>query len=184
MSTPPTSATFSFPWSAFLADSLTLLRLGVAIAILGLGWQKGAAALPAVVVLATVGWLADAYDGTLARRSARPTRLRRFDFPIDVSLTWAIFVYLALATFAPWPFVAVYTLLALATFAWRRRKAILVIFLRGIDILFAFIILRHALIYALPLLLWLPVLIYGRRQRLHHAIQQWLHDVTVWALPL
>lgn len=183
MSDSSPSATLSFPWNALLADSLTLLRLGVAIAILGLGWQKGAAALSAVVVLATVGWLADAYDGALARRSTRPTRLRRFDFPIDVSLTWAIFIYLALGAFAPWPFVIAYTLLALAVFAWRRRKAILVIFLRGIDILFAFIMLRYAFIYALPFLLWLPVLIYGRRERLRRSFQQWLHDVAVWALP-
>ncbi len=165
-------------WTALLADGLSVFRLLVALAILWLGWTAGRAVLPAVVLLASAGWMGDSLDGPIARRSPCRTRLGPFDYPLDVTLTWAEFIYAALAGFIPLGLALGYTLVALVFSLWFRRKAILVLFMRGIDIMAVTIVLQHAPFYLTPLLFWLIGLAYFHRQRVREGIPRWFNELA------
>jgi phosphatidylglycerophosphate synthase len=164
--------------TALLADALSVFRLVMALAILWLGWTAGRAALPAAVILATLGWIGDGLDGPLARRSPCPTRLGNFDYPLDVALTWAEFIYAALAGFLPPIFVLRYTVAALVISLWFRRKAVLVLFMRGVDVMALAIVLRYAPFYLLPLLLWLLILGAAHRERVRRGIPRWFNELA------
>jgi phosphatidylglycerophosphate synthase len=164
--------------TALLADALSVFRLGVALSILWLGWTGGRAMLPTVVLLASAGWISDSIDGPLARRSPCATKLGAFDYPLDVTLTWAEFIYAAMAGFLSFPFVLGYTAVALAFTLWFRRKAVLVLFMRGIDIMALTIVLQHAPLYLLPLFFWLIVLAYVHRERVRHGIPRWFNELA------
>jgi phosphatidylglycerophosphate synthase len=164
--------------TALLADALSVFRLIMALAILWLGWTAGRSVLPTVVILATLGWIGDGLDGPLARRSPCPTRLGDFDYPLDVALTWAEFIYAALAGFLPPIFVLGYTAAALIISLWFRRKAVLVLFMRGIDVMALTIVLRYAPLYLLPLLLWLLILGVAHRERVRRGIPRWFDELA------
>ena len=164
--------------TALLADALSVFRLGVAAAILWLGWTDGRAALTTVVLLASAGWISDSLDGPLARRSPCPTKLGAFDYPLDVTLTWVEFIYAAMAGFLSPIFVSGYTALALTFTLWFRRKAVLVLFMRGIDIMALTIVLQHAPTYLLPLLFWLVILAYVHRARARRDIPRWFDELA------
>ena len=164
--------------TAFVTDALTLSRLGVAAAILWLGWAVGRAAFPLAILLVTLGWMTDAVDGFIARRSDCPTRLGSLDYPIDVTLTWASLLFVTLAGFvSPTP-VVIYTLLATLVSLWLRSKAVLVLFMRGVDLTVLYFALRHELLYTLPLLAWLGFLAWFHRERLRQGVPQWLHELA------
>jgi len=168
----------SLPLRAMTADALTLFRLATAALILWLGWKQEAAAWPAVVLIITAGWISDGIDGAFARRARVPTLLRRLDYPVDVILAWATFIYLGLAGYLSYTFIVLYTILAAAAFLWFRRKAVLVLFMRGVDILTAVMALRFAFVYSLPMIVWLLGLAYVLRARLRRDLRRWLHDLA------
>ena len=164
--------------AARLADALTLSRAIIALLILWLGYWQGRTAVPAMVLLATVGWMSDAIDGFFARRSACATHLAFLDYPIDVLLTWAEFIFAAQVGFISPVFVLIYTLLALIATLRFRRKAVMVLFTRGIDLVVIYLALSYAPAYMIPLAIWLPFLGYTRRQRLRRGVARWLDDLT------
>ncbi len=165
---------------AFLTDALTLSRLVIALAILWLGWSYGRAAFPQAILLATLGWITDAADGFIARRNHCPTRLGAVDFPIDASLTWASFAFLGLAGYLSPAVVIIYSALAGLATLWFRRKAVLVLFMRGIDLTLLCFAIRYAFFYVLPLLGWLLFLAWLHRRRLLTSTPQWLREL--WTL--
>ncbi len=163
--------------TALAADTLSVLRLGVALAILWAGWAAGRQALPAVIILATLGWIGDGLDGPIARRSPCRTRLGAYDYPLDVILTWAEFIYAAQAGFIPVIFVAGYTAGAVIVTLWFRRKAVLVLFMRGVDAIALYFALRYAPLYLLPLLSWLLILGVVHRERVKSDIPRWFDEL-------
>jgi phosphatidylglycerophosphate synthase len=162
---------------AFVADTLSVLRLAVALAILWLGWTVGRQALPVVIILATLGWIGDGLDGPMARRSPCRTRLGAYDYPLDVILTWAEFIYAAQAGFIPVVLVVGYTVGALIVTLWFRRKAVLVLFMRGIDVIAIYFALRYAPLYLAPLLVWLLILGVAHRERVKSGIPHWFDEL-------
>ena len=167
---------YCFP--ALVADTLVVVRLGVMLTILWLGWTQGRAALHQVVLLATVGWISDGLDGPVSRRSPCPTKLGALDYPLDVALTWAELTYAVMAGFILPGVAMIYTgLTALATL-WFRRKVVLALFMRGIDILLIVILLQVAPLYLLPLLLWLLILAYIERDRMRRDIPQRIEELV------
>lgn len=164
--------------AAHLADFLTIFRAIVAILILWLGYWQGRSAVPAVVLWATIGWMGDAADGFFSRRSSYTTHFSGIDYPVDVLLTWAEFIFAAQVGFLPAAGVAGYILLSLAATIIFRRKAVMVLFNRGIDIVVVYLALRYAYYYMIPLAIWLPILGYTRRQRLRRSVAHWLDELT------
>lgn len=163
--------------TAFAADTFSVLRLAIALAILWLGWTVGRPALPEVIFLATLGWIGDGLDGPIARRSPCRTRLGAYDYPLDVILTWAEFIYAAQAGFLPVIFVAGYTVGAFVVTLRFRRKAVLVLFMRGIDAFVLYFALRYAPFYLLPLLSWLLILGVVNRERMKNDIPRWFDEL-------
>ncbi len=163
-----------------LADFLTVLRMAIAGIIVYLGIRFGAVAFPYAVVLVAIGWVSDGLDGPLARRSKTPTRLGRFDFLVDVTLTWATFTYLTLAGFIPWPLAVVYTLLTLVVVAHFQRKSVIVALMRPIDLTSGIIALRHAPEVTLIFIAWLIGLGVVRWRRVKTRVRAWLQDL--WLL--
>ncbi|NUQ39228.1 MAG: hypothetical protein HUU23_15870 [Caldilineales bacterium] len=168
----------SLPLRAMTADALTLSRLAAAALILWVGWKQGAASLPWVILILSAAWISDGIDGAFARRASVPTLLRRLDYAVDVSLAWATFIYLGLAGYLSYTFIVLYTILAAAAFLWFRRKAVLVLFMRGVDVLVAIIALRFAFLYTLPMIVWLLGLAYVMRVRLRQGVRRWWRDLT------
>lgn len=162
---------------ALLADILTLLRVGIALVVVVAGWRYGDNAFPYVVTLVALGWVSDALDGPLARRSTRPTRLGRYDFFVDVLLTWATFAYLTLAGYIPWLLALVYTAIALVVVAYFQRRSVVIVFMRPIDLTSGLIALRHAPEITLLFAVWLVGLGLVRWQRLKTRVRAWLRDL-------
>lgn len=159
------------PPRALLADGLTFSRGVVVLAVLWLGATQGAASLPLVVLLVTAAWVADWIDGPLARSSRHRTWLGPYDFPIDVALTWATFLYLSLAGFVPLAAVLLYTLLALGAELWCRRRVVLMLFMRGIDLLVVVMVALYAPVYLTPFAVLVVVFAIARRKRLRRQIR-------------
>ena len=163
--------------TAFIADVLTLMRSGVAVLIVILGWYYGKVSLPSVLIIVTAGWMTDALDGYFARHSSCPTRLAFMDFPMDVILTWGALFFLAAAGFISWWFAIGYTLVAAFFTFWFRQKPVLVLFMRIIDMIAIYFALKYACLYTLPLLIWLLILAWVHRQRLRNDVPAWLKDL-------
>jgi len=176
MSTPRSHSRLCL--TGLLADAFSVLRLGVAFVILWLGWTMGREALPYVILLATLGWFSDGIDGILARHSSCPTHLGNMDYPTDVMLTWSEFIYAALAGFISPALLIGYTIVAVVVSLWFRRKAVLVLFMRGIDGIVIFFALRYAPLYMLPLFTWLVILGIIHRQRVREGIPRWFKELA------
>jgi len=176
MSTPRSHSRLCL--TGLLADAFSVLRLGVAFVILWLGWTMGREALPYVILLATLGWFSDGIDGILARHSSCPTHLGNLDYPTDVMLTWSEFIYAALAGFISPALLIGYTIVAVVVSLWFRRKAVLVLFMRGIDGIVIFFALRYAPLYMLPLFTWLVILGIIHRQRVREGIPRWFKELA------
>lgn len=82
-----------------LAQFLTVSRLFIAAAIIGLGFLQGAEALPVVIWLTIAAWTSDILDGALARRSRvqRRTWIGEQDLIFDMVIAAALLVYLPAA---------------------------------------------------------------------------------------
>ncbi len=161
----------------WLADVLTLTRLGVAGVVVYLGITQGATAFAHVVALVVFAWVTDGLDGPLARRGNRPTRLGRYEFIADVALTWATFAYLTLAGFIPWLLAVIYTVLAMVVVALAQRKSVMVAFMRPIDLTSGLIALRHAPELTLLFLAWLLGLGLVHWRRTQRRITNWVRDL-------
>ncbi len=164
---------------ASLADALTLLRALSAVWIVYLGWRYGRASISSVAVLIAAGWIADGLDGPLARRSRRPTWLGRYDFVVDVLLTWATFAYLTLAGYVPWPLALMYTLLAMLIVTYFQRKSVMIAFMRPIDLTTAVIALQSVPQIAALFSLWLVGLGIVHWRRVNTRLRAWLCDLYV-----
>jgi hypothetical protein len=88
---------------AWLADFCTLGRLGLALflVIIGMEAREPAQAVRRIALGLLVGWTADILDGALARRSSCPTRLSRWDFPLDMAMVAGSVVGLTMAGLLP-----------------------------------------------------------------------------------
>ncbi|MDY7042179.1 MAG: CDP-alcohol phosphatidyltransferase family protein [Chloroflexota bacterium] len=71
-----------------MADALTGLRFVLLpiIAWIALTWER-TTGHGMVALLTLLAWTTDVLDGPLARRAHKPTRLGRYDLPIDAGLT-------------------------------------------------------------------------------------------------
>ena len=161
----------------WLADLLTLSRIGIAGVVIYLGLTRGATAFPYVVALVILAWVTDGLDGPLARRGRHPTRFGKYEFVADVALTWATFGYLTLAGFIPWVLALVYTLLAMVVVALAQRKSVMVAFMRPIDLTSGLIALRHAPELTLFFLAWLVGLGLVHWRRTQQRVITWLRDL-------
>lgn len=83
------------------ANAVTLVRavLACGVAVLVAGSLTGAAAVPAMVALATIALLLDATDGRVARRTNTTSAFgARFDMEVDAFLILVLSVYVASTT--------------------------------------------------------------------------------------
>ena len=161
---------------ALLADALTLFRGLSAPVIVYQGWRYGRKSIVSVALLIAAGWIADGLDGPLARRSRRRTLLGRYDFVIDVLLTWATFGYLTLVGYIPWPLALLYTLIALFVVAYFQRKSVMIVFMRPIDLTTAVIALQSVPQLAALFSLWLIGLGIVHWRRVKTRVRLWLCD--------
>ncbi len=166
---------------ARIADGLTLFRALTGLAILYEGWTHGRHSLHRVAVYIVMGWIADALDGAFARRSGQRTYLGRYDFLIDVFLTWTTFGYLTLAGYIPWALALLYTLIAMIIVALVQRKAVVIVFMRPIDLTTGLIAFRYVPELALLFGLWLVGLGIVRWQRVKTRMRQWICELVLLA---
>ena len=89
--------------AAWLADFCTAGRLGLAVllVVLGMEAREPAQAVRRIALGLLVGWTADILDGALARWSSCPTRLSRWDFPLDMAMVTGSVVGLTAAGLLP-----------------------------------------------------------------------------------
>jgi phosphatidylglycerophosphate synthase len=158
---------------AIVADLLTFYRVIAAGILVWLGASRGARSLSAAALVTILAWISDQLDGWVARRAVSPTRLGRYDFAVDVVFYAGILTYLALAGFVP-PWLAL-TLLALMGGAWlvTRRKAVVILFLRLVDLLCIVIVFNYLPWLGLLVLGWLAASALVYRRRLAQRIPGW-----------
>ncbi|NPA91989.1 MAG: hypothetical protein GXO55_11200 [Chloroflexi bacterium] len=166
---------------AYGADVLTLFRAFTGVAILYEGWRYGRNGVHQVAVYVILGWIADALDGTLARRSGKKTKLGRYDFLVDVFLTWATFGYLTMAGYIPWTWAVVYTLAAMLIIALVQRKSVVIVFMRPIDVTTGLIAFRYVPELALLFGLWLVGLGIVRWRRVKTRVRTWIRELILLA---
>lgn len=167
---------------AWLADLLTLLRVVVAIWLVWIGLTQGATALPQAVLVALAAWLSDALDGPLARRSRQPTLLGRYDFVADVLLTWSALLYITLSGFLPIWLTVVYTILTTVAVIAFQRKAVMVLFMRPVDLTCGLVALTRAPEAGWMLAATLAGLAVVHRRRLRDRALLWLRELG-WISP-
>ena len=80
------------------ADTLTLLRLGIAVALV---FVLAAGQLGPAAVMLVVGWTTDTFDGILARRAPVKTRLGDWDATIDAMVGLGLIVGLVAGGYTP-----------------------------------------------------------------------------------
>jgi cardiolipin synthase len=97
-----------------LADTLTAIRLLIAIWIAWLGITGGQNALRMATIALILAWATDALDGPLARRdpSQRETWIGNHDLHVDMVVACGVLVYLTAAGFVPLPVSLGYLLLS------------------------------------------------------------------------
>jgi phosphatidylglycerophosphate synthase len=167
--------------TATIADLLTLSRVVAAGILLWLGTTGGAAALPVAVLVTVLGWTTDQLDGWVARRSATPTRLKDWDFRIDVVFYAGILAYLVTARFLPAWLAAGFV--ALSSVAWLLtcRKAVVVLCLRIVDVACGVVIFTNMPIVGFMMLAWLALLAVIYRRRLAERVPKWCGDLrNLW----
>ncbi len=162
---------------ARVADGLTLFRALTGVAILYEGWKYGRNSVHQVAIYIIIGWIADALDGAFARRSGQRTYLGRYDFLVDVFLTWATFGYLTMAGYIPWPLALLYTLIAMIIVALVQRKAVVIVFMRPIDLTTGLIAFRYVPELALLFGLWLIGLGIVRWRRVKTRVRGWIREL-------
>jgi phosphatidylglycerophosphate synthase len=162
---------------ALTADLLTLSRVLAAGVLVWLGLTGGASALPAAVAVTMLGWTTDQLDGWFARRSPTPTRLKDCDFQVDLIYYAGVLVYLAAAAFLPIWLVAGFVILSLVAWLLTRRKAVVILFLRLIDLACGIVIFIYLPAAGFVLLAWLTLLAVLYRRRLVERVPRWWGDL-------
>jgi phosphatidylglycerophosphate synthase len=166
---------------ALIADLLTFSRILAAGVLVWLGLTGGASALPAAVLVVVLGWTTDQLDGWFARRSPAPTRLKDSDFYVDLIFYAGILAYLALSRFFPAWLVAGFVILGGVAWLLTRRKAVVVLCLRIIDVACGVIIFTNVPVIGFMLLVWSAVLAVVYRRRLAERVPCWWDDLkAVW----
>jgi phosphatidylglycerophosphate synthase len=163
--------------NALIADLLTLSRGVAAGVLIWLGLTGGASALPVAVLVVVLGWTTDQLDGWFARRSPTPTRLKDCDFQVDLIFYAGILAYLASARFLPAWLVAGFVVLGGAAWLLSRRKAVVILCLRIIDVTCVVIVVAVAPVIGLILLVWLAALAVVYRRRLAERVPRWYSDL-------
>jgi hypothetical protein len=133
--------------------------------------------LSAAALVVVLGWTTDQLDGWLARRSPTPTRLKDYDFQVDVFFYAGILAYLALAHFIPAWLVAGFVLVGVVAWLLTRRKAVAILFLRIVDVTCGVIVFAYAPAIGLILVAWLAVVAVAYRQRLVERVPRWFNDL-------
>ena len=128
-----------------LADGLTITRLILAGVLVELGVVYGAAAIVPAVIVAMVAWFTDNLDGFLARRDPQrvPSWVGRHEFVADVLFTWATWVYFTLSGFIPVWLAVAFSAVAVVVSLGVRRKPVVVLFLRIIDVTVGVLLIYH-----------------------------------------
>ncbi len=163
---------------AWIADLLTLSRVVVSVWLVWLGMTQGASALPQAVIVTLIAWLGDSFDGWFARRAGKPTLLGRYDFVVDVMLTWSALVYITLSGFLPVWLTAIYTLLTGIVVAAFQRKTVMILFMRPVDVTCGMVVLMQAPREGWVLAVTLAGLAVAHRQRLRDRVPRWLRDLA------
>ena len=144
-----------------LADILTASRFGLAWVLLWLGISRGAAGLPAAVVILIIAWTTDVLDGPLARKdpSRQQTWIGDHDLEIDMSVSLGVLTFLVLAGYlAPW--IAVSYVIICLIMLWRFRSQELAWAVQAPPYAaMLFIALLHAPINGLAMVAYLVVVI-------------------------
>jgi phosphatidylglycerophosphate synthase len=106
-----------------LADALTAARFCLAGFIIWLGINGGAGALPMAAMALLLAWITDVLDGPLARRdpSGRQTWIGDHDLEVDMSVGFAVLVYLVLAGYLT-PKAAIGYAVVCAALTWYFRS--------------------------------------------------------------
>ena len=86
-----------------LADTLTCIRVALAVYVAWLGIAMGQPALPAVVLVTITTWITDIFDGYLARRdpAAKHTWVGDHDAEADLSVSLGVLCYLVFSGYLP-----------------------------------------------------------------------------------
>jgi phosphatidylglycerophosphate synthase len=90
-------------WQKRVADLLTISRVFLALAVVGVAVRSGSDGIETVLVLLIVAATFDTLDGYFARRSqdARQTWIGAHDLEFDVIFSVGLLVYLVLADYVP-----------------------------------------------------------------------------------
>jgi phosphatidylglycerophosphate synthase len=163
--------------TALIADLLTLSRVVAAGILLWLGMTGGASALPAATLVVVLGWTTDQLDGWLARSSSTPTRLKDYDFQVDVLFYAGILGYLAVARFLPVWLVAGFVIMSVVAWLVTRRKAVAILCLRIVDVTCGVIVFAYAPVIGLVLVAWLAAVAVAYRRRLAERVPRWFDDL-------
>jgi phosphatidylglycerophosphate synthase len=162
---------------ALIADLLTLSRVLAAGVLVWLGLTGGASELPVAVLVVMLGWTTDQLDGLFARRSPKPTRLKDYDFQVDIVFYAGILVYGAAAGFLPIWLIVAFVGLTTAAGLLTRRKAVVVLSLRIIDLTCGVIIFVYLPAAGFVLLAWAGLLAVLYRRRLAERVPKWWGDM-------
>jgi hypothetical protein len=103
-----------------LADLITFTRAALSGVLIWLGISRGAEALPLVCWLMIADWMGDALDGPIARRSRVlvHTWIGDHDLEVDITVSFALLIYLLAAGYVDLRIAAVYLLIWALVF-WR-----------------------------------------------------------------
>ena len=162
---------------AMLADLLTLSRIAAAGVLAWLGFARGKEALPAAVLVLVAAWTTDQLDGWAARRAGVPTRLGRYDFVFDLILYAGVLTYLTAAGFVPVGMAAAFVIVSAGALLLARRKAVLVLCLRLLDLAAAALLFTHQPRIGAVVLAWLAALALLYRRRLAERVPAWARDL-------
>lgn len=165
--------------AGFLADSLTIIRFVLAGVMVGLGVVYGQAAIIPAVILAMVAWFTDNLDGFLSRSDPQhvPSWIGRHEFAADVLFTWASLLYFTLSGFIPGWLTAGFTVLAAAVSLWFRRKPVVVLFLRIIDVTLAVVLFYYYPTLGVIVAIYLVTLAIVKWQRLAQGVPAWARSL-------
>ncbi len=162
---------------AVAADLFTLARLIAAALLVWLGLQ-GPETLECAILVGVLGWTTDQLDGWAARHARSPTHLAPYDFAIDSVLYAATLAYLGLANFVPRPQVLAFAGLTLAAGLIFRRKAIVILCFRLIDLATIVVIFSHLPVTGYVLCAWLGALALLYRRRVVQRVPCWLAELA------
>ena len=114
-----------------------------------------------------------------ASLTPRPrTKLGRYDFVIDATLTFATLVYLSLAGLVPLWLTVSYVLLALLIClraGW--AKTVVIAFMRPVDLTAGFFALYYYRILAAVFLVWLLLVLYWNWKRVKVGVPYFFEDM-------